>query len=1787
MNPRILPLLSAFAFLFGDFASSRAQVVADGATNTLSNTTNNFASVTVGTNGSFTLLTLSNNALLTNSGNGTIGLNITAKSNEVRLIGPTARWRMGNNFFVGSNGAFSRLIISNGALVENFNGVLGNVVSSSNNGVLVTGAGTTWSNRGDLAIGFSGRDNQLLVSNGGFVFNRFGYLGQQPGGSNNVARVIGSGSVWSNQFYLTVGGNDRSNRLIVEAGGLVTCSDGFVSASSSSGNNEVLVTGPGSLWSNRFFLFMGDVAGRNRLVVSNGATVWSGGSVLGTLSLALSNQVIVTGPGSVWTNESSLSLAEGSPGNRVEVSNGGRLECVDGLLGQTLAANSNAVLLTGNGSAWNNRASLIVGNSGSGNTLSASNGAIITASNLTIGVTANAAGNQVAIDGGALRVTNATGTGVLDVRRGAVSLRAGSVEADRLLITNAAGAFQLAGGTLITRGAAISNIGGFSISGSTTNPAVWEVRAGSAHALAVTLSVGSSLSFNQMLITNGGTLTSGDAYIGSNAGSRSNLALLSGVGSKWTAANLDVGNGGTFNRLIINNGAVVEAFNGALGQNSGSSNNLAVVTGPGSLWTNRNEMYVGYQGGGNQLVISNGGTVFAQATRFLGHNSGDISDNIAIVTGPGSRWIGPGNIEVGGPAAFCQLLVTGGGLVQNNSGLIGSGNTANNNLAMIAGAGSVWSNAMELRVGSSGAFNSLIISNGALVRNDVGYLGFNLNASNNLAVVTGAGSVWSNASSLLVGSSSASNQLVVTDHAAVFGYEGLIGYTPSSSNNVAVVTGAGSVWSNAVDLFVGNDGPGNHLVVSDGGMVRGPFGTVGLNPSSSNNEALVTGSASVWSNAVSLSVGNSGPANRLIVTNRGTVLAGNLISLGAFDSSSNNRVVVHGGNLFVTNSAGTGALDVRRGTNVFNAGLIEVDVLRMTNVLGKFEFNGGTLITRGALITNNNGFNVGSFGGNSGVWDVRTGPGAHVVESVNVGYFSPSNQMLITGGATMTNSGGGFIGLGNGAGFNTVTVAGAGSRWLLDSYLYVGYSDQFNRLVVTNGGFVAAGATIVGGEDNPTKSELIVSGIGSIYSNAANSLLQIGSDGATNRVRIENGGLLQANVRVGFGVPSPGNALLVSGPGSRVQTLTNLYPLTVGLNGAASRLEIRDGAVVSDFGGTLGSGSSGSNNLALVTGVGSLWTNHGELRIGQNGGGNQLVVSNGGTVFTFSSKALGHFDGSLSNTAIITDPGSAWLGDESLYVGGDGSFNRLFVRNGGRVASGIGTLGGLAAADGNQALVTDAGSSWTNQLDLNVGEGGSGNRLTISNAATLASLSHAFIGRNFTAASNSVTVTSPGSRWLISSNLFVGSNGPAASLIVLNGGRVENAFATLGGSLSSSNNGALISGAGSIWTNRNNVVVGGLGRGNSLVVSNGARVESDFAVLADGLSSSNNKVLVSGSGSIWTNRNEFNVGGLGPANQLVVANGGRVDCNHATVGLNTSASNNLAVVTDPGSFCRVNISLNIGRSSGGNRLVVSNGASFFDDEASIGLFSAHNEALVTGPGTTWTNRVGLSVGQLLGHNQLEISDGALVLAGNVFVSSHPNSTNNRVVVQGGTLLVTNTTGGAGALDVRRGTNVFNAGLIDVTRLFVTNTLGQFEFNGGQLACRETVIANGRPFAIGDGFRAATYELRGGLHSFANSLAIASNASLIGNGTITGNLTVSSGGELRPGTSIGNFILSNSPVLLGTTIMEIRNDNGTASHDRVQVAAPLTYGGSLVVTNTGSTALAPGNRFALFSASSYS
>jgi T5SS/PEP-CTERM-associated repeat protein len=190
-----------------------------------------------------------------------------------------------------------------------------------------------------------------------------------------------------------------------------------------------------------------------------------------------------------------------------------------------------------------------------------------------------------------------------------------------------------------------------------------------------------------------------------------------------------------------------------------------------------------------------------------------------------------------------------------------------------------------------------------------------------------------------------------------------------------------------------------------------------------------------------------------LISDGGTVFASNAIPLG-FNSatSSNDLIQINGGTLRVQNLTGTGTLDIRSGTSRLDAGLVDADRLVMTNARGIFEFNGGTLITRGAFINNGTDFNVGNSGGTPAVWDVRAGASNHfVARGLYVGTESSFNQLILTNGALLTNDGFASVGYLPAARSNSATLAGAGSRWRLSDGVLLGEYGSGNRLVVSNG----------------------------------------------------------------------------------------------------------------------------------------------------------------------------------------------------------------------------------------------------------------------------------------------------------------------------------------------------------------------------------------------------------------------------------------------------------------------------------------------------------------------------------------------------------------------------------------------------------------------------------------------------------------------------------------------------------------------------------------------------------------
>jgi fibronectin-binding autotransporter adhesin len=119
----------------------------------------------------------------------------------------------------------------------------------------------------------------------------------------------------------------------------------------------------------------------------------------------------------------------------------------------------------------------------------------------------------------------------------------------------------------------------------------------------------------------------------------------------------------------------------------------------------------------------------------------------------------------------------------------------------------------------------------------------------------------------------------------------------------------------------------------------------------------------------------------------------------------------------------------------------------------------------------------------------------------------------------------------------------------------------------------------------------------------------------------------------------------------------------------------------------------------------------------------------------------------------------------------------------------------------------------------------------------------------------SITVSGAGSSWTNSQNLLIGVFG-IGKLDVLQGARVDNQDASIG---NLSGVGLVtVSGAGSIWTNAADLVVGEGGVG-SLTIENQGRVRSADATIGL-LNSSSGAVTIDGQQSTWEVTNTLSVG---------------------------------------------------------------------------------------------------------------------------------------------------------------------------------------------------------------------------------------------------------------------------------------------------------------------------------------
>jgi T5SS/PEP-CTERM-associated repeat protein len=620
--------------------ATHAQLVADGQAAVLDAVGTNIAdNVTVGTNGSFTLLMVTNGAMVTNSGTVSVGLNASASHNRVILAGGSSWENGGISFNIGNSGSFNELDILGGSLVTNIYGYIGYSSPSSNNTVVVSDPGSLWRST-DVYLGQSGGANNLLIiTNGATVASAQAILGTGFG-AKNTAVVTGAGSVWTNGGGLSVGAYGSNSLFIVTNGGVVLSGSGsgIGMLGASSVGNLAVVTDAGSKWSSTGKFSVGDSSSRNELDILNGGVVADVNALIGNGSGLSNNLAVVAGAGSVWTN-TSLAVGNSSPRNSLVITNGGKVwTSSTSFVSQSPQASNNAVLISGANSVWNS-GYLYLGNSSPGNNrLTINNGgALISSSVFDEGVYCNSNLLTLADAGSLLQCQ---------------TLRVGySSTGNQCVVSN--------GATLAVPGNQASVVEGtftrVTITGAST---LWTN--------AADLQFGQDS--NVLAILNGALLVNGNGTIETGSGfpdGKPNAVVVAGAGSFWNNradlrmlvennAQLLITNGG----VVADNYAYIDDFPTSAYGISPGLNCYVLVSGPGSLWTNRFDVFIGNKGGANLLVVADSGTVSAH-NLFFGNA---LDGNQMVVSNSGAVLI-RNELQIGFVNSKSNSVVVSGGSI--------------------------------------------------------------------------------------------------------------------------------------------------------------------------------------------------------------------------------------------------------------------------------------------------------------------------------------------------------------------------------------------------------------------------------------------------------------------------------------------------------------------------------------------------------------------------------------------------------------------------------------------------------------------------------------------------------------------------------------------------------------------------------------------------------------------------------------------------------------------------------------------------------------------------------------------------------------------------------------------------------------------------------------------------------------------------------------------------------------------------------------------------------------------
>ena len=597
---------------------------------------------------------------------GYIGHENTSIGNVVTVDGSESMWDNSGFIYVGYGGS-GTLNITGGGSVESNESFIGHESTSIGNVVTVDGTNSTWYNGGQLVIGYEGSGTLNITGGGQVTTHYYPVIGSFASSTGNVVTVSGAGSMWVNEWSSMTIGDAGSGTLNISDGGVVVSPYIYIGTGIDSTGTVVTVDGTNSRLDSRGTLDVGR-SGTATLNITGGGLVTSSRVYIGLSNTSNGNIVTVDGFGSMWDNSGGFWVGRGGSGT-LSITDGGRVENVDGRIGDEATSTGNVVTVDGVNSKWDNSGDLFVGVLGGGVLNIQSGGEVFVGGELTIG-----SDGVVNVFGGTIRFARedpmAAGSEDMDFFFGTLAFECDVMVTDSGLVSEIFGSsptISVLNGLEITGRAAlltpVTLNGGTLSVGSLVNAPFLQFDSGAFNLTDADLSISTGGLFGRTLevtsdqsisVTNDATvaltgllLINGGTFSASTTTNQGEIRLTSAPsGSPGLLAGGTVNNEG----FLSGNGRIsAELHNAATGQVRVASGEQLMLTGAANV--------------NHGTIVNSGGTL--QATGPLSNEPGGN-----IITDGHATLSLTGGLDNSGTVAFSDADAYLYGDVTNNGGAL-------------------------------------------------------------------------------------------------------------------------------------------------------------------------------------------------------------------------------------------------------------------------------------------------------------------------------------------------------------------------------------------------------------------------------------------------------------------------------------------------------------------------------------------------------------------------------------------------------------------------------------------------------------------------------------------------------------------------------------------------------------------------------------------------------------------------------------------------------------------------------------------------------------------------------------------------------------------------------------------------------------------------------------------------------------------------------------------------------------------------------------------------------------